>query len=75
MAMKRLCLVSKNSNHSNIINKNNGFIFNLEENSFVKEINKIRKLKFNQIKKMGNNARQSVEKMQKIDNLLLFPKK
>ena len=75
MAMKRLCLVSKNSNHSNIINKNNGFIFNLEENSFVKEINKIRKLKFNQIKKICNNARKSVEKMQKIDNLILFPKK
>jgi hypothetical protein len=75
MAMKLLCLVSENSNHSNIINKNNGFIFKLKEKSFVKEINKIKKLKFSQIKKIGNNARESVKIVQKKYRLPIFPKK
>ena len=72
MAMKRLCLVSKNSNHSGIINKNNGFIFKLEEKSFMKEINKIKKLKFRQIKKIENNARQTVKKINKIHSQFIF---
>jgi len=75
MAMKRLCLVSKNSNHSSIINKNNGFIFKLEEKSFVKEINKIKKLKFSQIKKIGNNARQTVKRINKIYSQFIFHNK
>ena len=75
MAMKRLCLVSKNSNHSSIINKNNGFIFKLEEKSFVKEVNKIKKLKFSQIKKIGNNGRQTVKRINKIYSQFIFHNK
>ena len=40
-----ICLVSKNSNHSNIINKNNGFIFDLNQKSFFIELDKICKLR------------------------------
>ena len=36
-----ICLVSKNSNHSNVINSKNGFIFNLNKKSFLTQFEKI----------------------------------
>tara|TARA_B110000977_G_scaffold191751_1_gene264306 strand:+ start:376 stop:1389 length:1014 start_codon:yes stop_codon:yes gene_type:complete len=72
MAMKCICLVSQNSNHSSIVNKKNGFIFNLEANSFVKEINKIKKLNTNQIEKIVSNAKFDVKKLQKKYSQFLF---
>ena len=70
MAMKCICLVSQNSNHSGIINKNNGFIFNLEERSFLDMLYKIKKLSKNQIEKITANARHTVEKLQKNKQVL-----
>jgi hypothetical protein len=72
MAMKCVCLVSKNSNHSGIVNKNNGFVFDLKVNSFVKEINKIKKLNTNQIERVAINARLSVKKLQKKYSQFVF---
>jgi glycosyltransferase involved in cell wall biosynthesis len=51
-----ICLVSKNSNHSKIISNKNGFIFNLDKKSFLKEFNKITKMKkkkYNEIRNYG----------------------
>ena len=72
MAMKCVCLVSQNSNHSGIVNKNNGFVFNLGTKSFVKETNKIKKLNINQIEGVATNARLSVKKLQKKYSQFLF---
>ena len=40
-----ICLVSKSSNHSNVINSKNGFIFDLNKKSFLAELEKIYNLK------------------------------
>ena len=72
--MKRICLVSEDSNSSKIINKNNGFIFELNDESFLKKINKIKKLNKKQIIKIGRSARKKVEKLIKNYNYLLIDK-
>ena len=74
MSMKRICLVSEDSNSSKIINKNNGFIFELNDESFLKKINKIKKLNKKQIIKIGRLARKKVEKLIKNYNYLLIDK-
>lgn len=40
-----ICMVSKNSNHSKVISKNNGFVFDLHQKSFFIEFKKICDLK------------------------------
>ena len=64
MSMKKLCLVSKPSNHSKIIiNNSNGYEFNLNKKSFKKILNKIYKLEVKNEKKMTEKARQTVIKL------------
>ena len=73
--MERICLVSKNSNHSKIIkNTQNGFEFELNKKSFLKIFNQ--SLSINKFKKnlITKKARYTVKKLlnnnKKIENKL-----
>lgn len=74
MSMKRICLVSKDSNSSKIINTNNGFIFELNDKSFLNKINKIRKLNNKQINIKSRLARKKVKSLIKNYNDLFIDK-
>jgi hypothetical protein len=56
-----ICLVSKNSNHSKIISSKNGFIFNLDKRSFLKEFNKIIKMKKRKYNEIRNHGYETVK--------------
>jgi hypothetical protein len=56
-----ICLVSKNSNHSKIISSKNGFIFNLDKKSFLKEFNKIIKMKKKKYNEIRNHGYETVK--------------
>jgi hypothetical protein len=74
MSMKRICLVSKDSNSSKIINRNNGFIFELNDKSFLKKIYKIKKLNNKKITVISRLARKKVERLIKNYNDLFIVK-
>ena len=64
MCSGTLCFVSKPSNHSKIIiNKNNGFDFDLNKESFMNTFRKINHLQFNKREKIIKNAKQTVKKL------------
>ena len=64
MSMERICLVSKQSNHSKIIKNNyNGFEFNLDINSFSKTYGRASKLNYLKKKKIIKNARSEIIKI------------
>ena len=74
MCMKTLCLVSKPSNHSKIINNHkNGYEFDLNKQSFALIFNKI--YKFNEITKrrISSEARRTAIKL--ISKNIFFEKK
>ena len=58
-----ICLVSKNSNHSKVINTNNGFEFNLNKSSFENQFIKIINLKKTQMLKIKNNGYKTVKNL------------
>ena len=58
-----ICLVSKNSNHSKVINTNNGFEFDLNKDSFENQLNKITNLKKKQIFKIKNNGYKTIKNL------------
>ena len=55
-----ICMVSKNSNHSKVINKHNGFIFELNKKSFLNEFKKIYNLKQKDYDLIRSNAYKTV---------------
>lgn len=64
MSMKCICLVSSNSNKSNIIrNKKNGLIFELNFNSFRKIFEYYLNLNTSQLRLISNNARNTIIKL------------
>lgn len=74
MCMKTLCLVSKPSNHSNlIINNKNGYVFELNQESFLSTLSKIYKLKKKEKNKIVMNAQFSAKKL--IKKNVVFEKK
>ena len=58
-----ICLVSKNSNHSKVINTSNGFEFNLNKSSFENQFIKIINLKKTQMLKIKNNGYKTVKNL------------
>jgi hypothetical protein len=58
-----ICLVSKNSNHSNVINKKNGFVFQLNQNSFLEEFEKILNLKIEEYFSIRKNGFKTVKNL------------
>ena len=74
MSMERICLVSKPSNHSKIIkNKQNGFEFNLNQNSFLQTLSHSIALNNSTKNKIIKKARYTIKKI--IDKNLNFEKK
>lgn len=72
MSMSCICLVSNESNHSKIINKNNGFVFDLNQKSFAYNLNKIYNLNSLKKTKIRDNARTTVINIIKKNNSLSF---
>ena len=61
MSMSKICLVSKESNISNIIKNNyNGFVFELNKKSILLKINEILLLNLARQKKIQKNARSTI---------------
>ena len=70
MSMQSICLVSKESNLSKIIQNNkNGFEFSLNKKSFFMTLNKTLSLNYTQQKKIRKKARSTVNKINKIFKL------
>jgi glycogen synthase len=63
MSMKCICLVSSNSNNSGIINNRNGFIYNLNKESFNKALYKIYNLSATKKNCISQNARTTVKNL------------
>jgi glycosyltransferase involved in cell wall biosynthesis len=73
MSMETICLVSNESNVSDIIkNNHNGFVFNLSQKSFNKKIDYINNLSLTKLNKIKINARQSIIKLKKLNNFQLI---
>ena len=71
--METICLVSNESNVSDIIkNNHNGFVFNLSQKSFNKKIDYINNLNLTGLNKIKINARQSIIKLKKQNNFQLI---
>ena len=65
-----ICLVSTNSNHSNVINKKNGFVFQLNKKSFLENFEKILSLRIKEYSSLRKNGYNTVKNLIKTGNKL-----